>query len=68
MKKNFIVEKESVQFVSTMRGVHEITGGSYKYLNKLLMRAEQGSEYVYRGFTIKVLRKAPNKNRGVDIN
>ena len=69
MKKNFILKNGLIEdTASTMMGVYRIIGGSYKYINKLLRYAEMYSEYKYRGWTIKVLREVPNKDRGVDIN
>ena len=69
MKRNFILSNGLIEeTVSTMKGVHRLIGGSYKYINKLLRYANKYEEYVYRGWTIKVLREVPNKDRGIDIN
>ena len=69
MKKNFRLHRGSVEgYASTMRGIWKITGGSYKYIVRLLSHAKKGSEYRYKDWNIEILRKSPNKDRGVDIN
>ncbi len=69
MKKNFILNNGTIEdTASTMMGIYRIVGGSYKYIQKLLRGAVMYSEYSYRGWSIKVLREEPNKDRGIDIN